>query len=239
MSQQAALAGSIVAFDQADAVGTVQLDDGRAVRFGASACAFEPVVGTRVTVVGLVPGFRGALKASALRLLETDAEHASRLGARDAERGVRPPTLGAAEHAALAREIGGLTVLLDEDVPRELGALLAWVNAFPLAASGIGARAEAGAIVFTFGGADVRAVVGHDPYPLDQTDRGEVGPTFVTGRGGVTLLFRFMPRKYFTRSPDAWARTGHARVMSRVARVLLTRGHAVILHRAGELVSSA
>ena len=230
-----ALEGSIASFDQADAVGSIRLDDGREVRFGKSACPFEPVVGARVEVLGTTPGLRGTTKATAVRLLEDRATHASRLGARDAERGARPPTLPAAEHAATARELGALTILFDDEVPRELGQLLRWMLGFGLEQHGITVETEGSSLVFVLGGVKVRALVGHDPYPVAELSQKIVGPSFSTGRSALTLLFRFMPRAYFTKTPDAWLPTGHARVTSKIAKALLERGRAVIVHRAGEL----
>lgn len=232
--------GVIESFDQTDAVGSIRLADGRVVRFGRSACAFEPVVGAQVEVLGTTPGFRGALKATSLRLAEDRAAHASRLGARDTSlRGGHPPTLGADEFAATAREIGGLTVLFDEDVPREIGALLSWSLGFGFEKHGISVDVEGSSLVFFVKGAKVRALVGHDPYPASETDRTDVGSSFPMGKSALTLLFGFMPRAYFTQQPDAWLEAGHARAMSRLAKIFLTRGHAVIVHRAGELVAPA
>jgi hypothetical protein len=230
------LPGVIESFSQADAVGSIRLDDGREVRFGRSACGFEPIAGTRVEVFGTTPGFRGALKATSVGLGEDRTAHANRLGARDVERGGRPPTMPAGEAAATARELGGLTVLLDEELPRDHGGLLAWALALPLEKHGFSVEMESGTLIFRTGAAKLRAIAGHDPYPADQTDRSDVGAAFSTGRGSITLLFNFLPRSYYVRTPDAWLALGYARIMSRLATMLLERGHAVIVHRAAELV---
>ncbi len=233
-------AGVIESFNQTDAVGSIRLADGREVRFGRSACGFEPVAGTHVEVVGTTPGFRGVLKATAVRLAEDRAAHASRLGARDTSlRGGHPPTLGADELAATAREVGALTLLFDEDVPREIGALLAWTLGFGFEQQGIGVEVEGKSLVFFVRGAKIRAIVGHDPYPREQTDRSEVDPSFRMGKSALTLVFNFMPRAYFTQKPDAWLEAGHARAMSRLAKIFLARGLGLVVHRAGELLVPA
>ncbi|NUO53844.1 MAG: hypothetical protein HOV80_33795 [Polyangiaceae bacterium] len=234
------LRGVIESYSPADAVGSIRVEDGRELRFGQSACGFEPVAGTQVEVLSTAPGLRGSLRATAVGLAEDRATHANRLGARDAERGIRPPTLSAEEHAATAREIGALTILFDEEIPRELGGLLAWVAKFPLEEHGIRVDVEGASLAFFFkNGTKVRAFAGHDPYPPAQTDRAFVGAAFSSGRGALTLAFSFMPRLYYTRQPDAWLAAGHARAVSTIAKVLLERGHAVIVHRAGELVLPA
>jgi hypothetical protein len=148
-------------------------------------------------------------------------------------------TVPAAEHAGTARGVGALTVLFDETIPQESGPLLAWLLALGLDARGVQVELEGPQIVFVVGGARVRAFVGHEPYPLEQLDRRRVGAAFRAGCGAVTLRFGFVPHAYFTRTPDAWYPDGFARAMSRVACALLSRGHAVVVHRAGELVVSA
>jgi hypothetical protein len=59
--------GQIIAFDPADGLGWVRLDDGRQVRFSLTACGYmRPEVGKRVRVLGLAPGFQGKPKAAFL-----------------------------------------------------------------------------------------------------------------------------------------------------------------------------
>jgi hypothetical protein len=60
--------GTIVAFDPADGLGEVRLDDGRTVRFSLRACGpLKPDPGLRVIVQGLGPGFGGKLRAACVR----------------------------------------------------------------------------------------------------------------------------------------------------------------------------
>jgi hypothetical protein len=63
------LAGTITAYDGADQLGTIELEDGRTVRFGVSSCPefFRPEPGTAVIVSDLVPGYKGRLKARTVR----------------------------------------------------------------------------------------------------------------------------------------------------------------------------
>ncbi len=60
-------AGQIIAYDAADGLGWVRLDDGREVRFSLTACGYmRPEVGKRVRVLGLAEGFEGKPKAAFL-----------------------------------------------------------------------------------------------------------------------------------------------------------------------------
>lgn len=103
-------------------------------------------------------------------------------------------TLPADMHASTARQVGALTVLFDEAIPQESGALLAWL--LGLEAHGIHVELQAAQVVFTVQGARVSAFVGHEPYPLAQLDLRRVGPAFRTGRGAVTLRFGVVPHLY-------------------------------------------
>lgn len=232
--------GSIDSFSPADAVGSIRTDDGAEIRFGRSDCAFEPVVGTRVEVLGTKPGFRGALKATGVRLGESEAVHAGRLGERDQARGLRPPTLPAEELARTASLTAGLTLLLDHDLPREMGGLMAWASSLGLETHGMSVTVEGSRLVFVVRGVRVGAIFGHDPYPIEMLDCSKVPASFVTGKSSVTLVFSFMPHLYFTKDPDGWLEHGHARAMSRLAALLIERGAiGVVVHRAGELVHTA
>lgn len=55
--------GVIETYDVSDALGSIRLDRGEVVRFGRSACNFDPTVGDRVRVLELVPGAHGMLRA--------------------------------------------------------------------------------------------------------------------------------------------------------------------------------
>ena len=62
------LKGKITAYDPMDQLGTVELDDGRTVRFGISACPdFRPYPGSEVLVSKLVVGYQDRIKAKMLR----------------------------------------------------------------------------------------------------------------------------------------------------------------------------
>jgi len=65
VAAMAGLLGTIIGLDR-DGIGSIHLDDGRDIRFGMSSCVGIPVpaAGIRVCVLDVVPGFRGALKAS-------------------------------------------------------------------------------------------------------------------------------------------------------------------------------
>jgi len=226
--------GVIASFHQADAVGTIRIDDGREARFGRSACAFEPVVGARVEIVEMTPGFRGAMKATSVRLAEDRATYAGRVGARDAERGASPPTVSAGELAATAREIGALTVLLDDPLPTDLTALMKWALGLDLASHHVDVDVEGGKLVFLAKGVKVRALASHEAYPLAEVDTEELAPAARSHWSAITLLFGFMPHAYYTTNTDSWLPDGSARAISRVAKALVARGSAVIVHRSGE-----
>ncbi len=226
--------GVIESFHQADAVGTIRIEGGGEARFGRSACKFEPVVGAKVEILEMTPGFRGVMKATSVRLAEDRATYAGRVGARDAQRGALPPTASAADLLATAREAGALTVLLDDALPTELSALMQWALGIGLAAHGVDVDVEGGKLVFIAKGLKVRALASHEPYPMDEVDTHALGPNIRPHRSAITLLFGFMPRAYYTKETDAWLANGPARAMSRVAKALLARGSAVIVHRSGE-----
>lgn len=233
--------GVIESYEPADAVGNIRTDDGIVIRFGRSDCGFEPVVGTRVEVLGTKPGFRGALRATAVRLHEQRETHANRLGARDQERGLRAPSLPAQEFASASREIGGLTLLFDEQLPREIGGMLAWAVSLGLSERGMTVEVEGSRLLFTVRGVRVGTLFGHEPYPREQLDCAQLSPSFSTGKSALTLVFTFMPWTLFTKQPDGWLERGHLRAMSRLAALLIERGGAlaVVVQRAGGLVQPA
>ncbi|MFN0063097.1 MAG: hypothetical protein ACKVPX_11350 [Myxococcaceae bacterium] len=71
--------GLIQSFDGADGLGWIDLDDGRRVRFGLTACkGFAPTVGTRVRVGG-VQELMGKLKATSLEVLFTEPDLVERV----------------------------------------------------------------------------------------------------------------------------------------------------------------
>ena len=61
--------GRVEAFDLADAVGTIRLSTGEAVRFGRSACHFDPSVGTMVRVHAVDIGPLGNVRATRVESL--------------------------------------------------------------------------------------------------------------------------------------------------------------------------
>jgi hypothetical protein len=79
--------GEIARYDVADAIGWIRLGDGTEVRFGRSACRFEPVAGLAVRVVA-VDVNRGRVRATEVELRMSAAEHDGLLGARDREAGL-------------------------------------------------------------------------------------------------------------------------------------------------------
>ncbi len=56
--------GVIETYDASDALGSIRLDNGESLRFGRSACSFDPVVGSRVRVLTAEIGTLGRPRAS-------------------------------------------------------------------------------------------------------------------------------------------------------------------------------
>lgn len=79
--------GEIARYDVADAIGSIRLGDDSELRFGRSACRFEPVAGLAVRVVAVGVN-RGRVRATEVELRVSAAEHDALLGARDREAGV-------------------------------------------------------------------------------------------------------------------------------------------------------
>ncbi len=73
----------------ADAVGTLTLDDGSTLRFGASACrGFTPAVGVRVRVVATRPHPLGGHAAASLELASSAGDYDDLVAARDRAAGI-------------------------------------------------------------------------------------------------------------------------------------------------------
>jgi hypothetical protein len=136
--------GVVEAYDASDALGSIRLDGGELLRFGRSACSFDPVVGVRVRVVEAELGPLGRPRARRVdacgpreltrservvlmsQILLTPVEHAGswRLAARLADRG-RP------EHDAARRAIRDELVLergIPSDVVDEMIAAIRWAR---------------------------------------------------------------------------------------------------------------
>jgi hypothetical protein len=61
--------GLIESYDPFDALGWIKLDGGDRVRFGRSACSFEPPAGNRVRVIDATPGPLGHRRATRVESL--------------------------------------------------------------------------------------------------------------------------------------------------------------------------
>ncbi|MCU0690435.1 MAG: hypothetical protein MUF54_03450 [Polyangiaceae bacterium] len=110
--------GVVDAYDLADAVGTISLDNGQKLRFGRSACvAFEPVEGIHVVVDSAGTGVRPGLRA--LRVRAVDVHEVDRLlEARDTSAGVKSTsTLPPQDAWAAARSMGLVTFAFNQHLP--------------------------------------------------------------------------------------------------------------------------
>lgn len=56
--------GVVESYDASDALGSIRLDNGESLRFGRSACSFDPAVGNRVRVLSAEIGPLGDFRAS-------------------------------------------------------------------------------------------------------------------------------------------------------------------------------
>lgn len=212
----------IESFVVVDGVGSLVLDDGTSLRFGASACkGFEPVVGTRVLVTEAKHQW-GAWRAVSVTL--DDATYTDLLAARDRALGVKPATAESA--IAVAQTLGAITVVLRDKLPPD-SELRSWA-----------ARASGNGVVFSVGrglelavhGRSLLVYPGRVPYPGEDE---KLGQSFIGLGMGMPGTWR-LHREALHSIPDFWANNGSARDISRAVKQLAPLASGVILHRALE-----
>jgi hypothetical protein len=228
----------------ADAVGTLETDQGVTLRFGSSACAgFEPVVGARVIVEAVGPHPLGGWRATHLTLDPSSvADYDARVAEQDAARGVAR-TSPLEQATATTLTLGWIGVLLHQPPPSGPAAQQAWAQGFPLAARGIQV-ATGGQLGFRVPAAgrwiDVITYVGQGPFDAHKLDLRGMDPGLDLGRGflGLSLGLPGMQRTLHTAMgslADPWAEDGGARALSRLVTALLEGGTAVVLPLAGAI----
>ncbi|MFZ5446131.1 MAG: hypothetical protein ACOZQL_39455 [Myxococcota bacterium] len=217
-----------------DGVGTLTLDDGTTLRFGASACrGFTPAEGLRVRVVSTRPHPLGGVAAAELELA-TDAEaYDAAIAARDEAAGLRrrDDALTAA-HTSL--ELGWLIVLLDEPVPTSPGAFLDWATGLGLPAAGV--RVEPPPMTrLRLGAAEPLVYPGAEPFPRELLERRFGAAPWASGAKGFLGLSLGIPGnapmlRLITRAEaDPWGPAGRLRDLTRLAALLARRGPGVLL----------
>jgi hypothetical protein len=225
----------------ADAVGILELPDGRRVRFGRTACkGFEPVVGSEVVLEEVVGDARG-WKAKFVTLDPSDQNYDSRLNARNEQLGLPPRVRATAVAVATARQLGVITVLLKEALPEGTQALQRWAASLGLQRDGIAVKSERD-LEFFVDGSSVLTYPGRVPFPKDDLDARNMAVDFDYGRAFLGFGGTGLPGSRQTlgvmlgKVPDCWAANGHMRALSRLILRLAKHATSVILHRAGDLV---
>jgi hypothetical protein len=244
--------GKIATYSVADAVGTLELEDGNTLRFGRSACkGFEPVVGASVIVEELAAD-RRRLRARVVKLDPADPTYDALLDQRDAEQGLpsragdpgggsefHPLHSGPGEVVATARELGLVTILLRDDLPSGHQAVAAWAAARGFPRDGFEVRGERD-LEFVLPGAGLITYVGRVPFPREGLDMSHLANGFDVGQSFVGLAglpdAAHQERAIRGDTFDPWAARGSLRQVSRLVSILADAAIAVILHRAGDLV---
>ena len=174
--------GSIAEFDAADSIGTLVLEDGTRVRFGATACkGFLPVVGARVRVVEAQPHPRHGLRAKRVELLDKAADHHARTAQ---TYGLKQPTT--AEQRGSATLLGWVTVLLDSPLPttdRELNELMRSVGLDDVRVL----QEPSGNLQLACAGTTMQLYAVADAIRDRRLDLSQVGDDFPRGSAFVTL----------------------------------------------------
>lgn len=222
----------------ADAVGTLTLEDGTTLRFGASACrGFTPAVGVRVRVVATRPHPLGGHAAATLELATGAADYDELVAARDRAAGIaREPQPDEAAHTSM--QLGWIIVLFAEPVPTGGAAFVEWAERLGLPREGV--RAEGPPMArLTLGDASPLAYPGAAPIPATLLEGlAGVTPELAAARGFVGLTLGLpgnapLLRMVAAGARDPWAMGGRLRDLSRLAAVLAMRGVGVILPQGG------
>ena len=229
-SEHDGASGSIEEFDPADSVGTMVLDDGTRVRFGATACkGFLPAVGARVRLVEGRPHPRHGVKAKRMELIDSEVDHHARTAR---AYGLKQPSAKA--QRASATLLGWVTVLLDSPLPgtdRELNGL-----ARSLGLDGVRFVLEpSGDLHIESGGQSIQAYAVPEPIVERRLALSQLESDFPRGRAFLTLSLgkADVARKLRQLNPQAVPRSAE---LARIASALCTLGPGVVLDLAGGLV---
>lgn len=221
----------------ADSVGTLTLEDGTTLRFGASACrGFAPAVGLRVKLVATRPHPLGGHAAASLELAMSAADYDARIEQRDRDAGIaREADPVQAAHTSM--QLGWIIVLFEHPVPMRGAAFVEWASALGLAQHGVRVEGPPAARL-TLEGAAPLAYPGAGPIPPKLLD-GLAGMTpALAAAGGFVGLSLGLPgnapllRMVAAGAQDPWAMGGRMRDLSRLAALLASRGVGVIVPQA-------
>ncbi|MDQ3339362.1 MAG: hypothetical protein M4D80_29710 [Myxococcota bacterium] len=232
--------GTIASFTLIDAVGTIELAGGERLRFGRSACkGFEPVVGARVMVLQIGTDARGR-KAREVTLDPGDTSYDDLLAMRDAAHGLPTRDAPVEQMAAIARQLGVITVLMRDPIPLGTYPVRAWGEALGFPRDGFAVNAERD-LHFAMGGHSVLTYPGREPFPGDGLDMRNVTADFNLGRSFIGLGIGVpgtarLERAVIRGDRDVWAPDGLLRQLSRLVCALAPHAIGVVLHRAGDLV---
>lgn len=225
--------GSIEEFDPADSIGTMVLDDGTKVRFGATACkGFLPVIGARLRLVEGRPHPRHGIKAKRLELIDTQADHNARTAR---AYGVKQPSTK--EHRATATLLGWVTVLLDSPLPGTDGELTGLARSLGLDDVRF-VLEPSGDLRIDSGGQSIQAYAVPEPIDERRLDLSQLASDFPRGRAFLTLSLGMadVARKTRQLNPQAVPRSAE---LARIVSAFCTLGPGVVLDLAGGLVRSS
>jgi hypothetical protein len=229
-SEHDGASGSIEEFDPVDSIGTMVLDDGTRVRFGATACkGFLPVVGARLRLVEGRPHPRHGLKAKRLELIDTAVEHHARTAR---AYGVQQPA--PKEQRTAATRLGWVTVLLDTPLPGTDGELNGLARSLGL--DGVRFVLEpSGDLQIESGGQSIQAFAVGEPIDERRLDLTQLASDFSRGRAFLSLSLGkpSEARKMERLNPQGVSRSAE---LARIASALCTLGPGVVLDLAEGLV---
>ncbi|MBW2457128.1 MAG: hypothetical protein JRI68_21610, partial [Deltaproteobacteria bacterium] len=232
-SEHDGASGSIEEFEPDDSIGTLVLEDGTKVRFGATACkGFLPAIGARVRLVEARAHPRHGLKAKRVELIDTEADHHSRTA--QAYGLQQAPSK---EQKAAASLLGWVTVLLDSPLPgtdSELNSL-----ARSLGLEGLRfVREPGGDLHIKSGDQSIQAFAVPEPIDERRLDLSQVEGDFSRGRAFLSLSLGAADaaRKLRQKDPQAVPRSAE---LARIASAFSTMGPGVVLDLAGGLVRPA
>jgi len=225
--------GSIEEFIPDDSIGTIALDNGTKVKFGATACkGFLPVVGARVRLAEARKHPRHGFKAKKVELLDSEAEHHSRTAQ---AYGVQQTSTK--ELRDTATLLGWVTVLLDTPLPGSEAELNALGRSLGLTDARF-LLEQSGEIKIEIGGNAILAYAVPEPIAEDRLDLSQVAPDFSHGKAFVSLSLGSpeVARKMRQLNPQAGPPTAE---LARVVSALSTLGPGVVLDLAGGLVRTS
>lgn len=191
--------GMIEHFDLADAVGAIVLSSGGELRFGRSACDFEPVVGLQVRVLEADVSPLNRLRATRIERRASPDEHEKLLDARDREAGL--PARGFSSSAEGPR-FAKLSVATTSPMPDRAAVRAFWERT---GASAIAKLDFVPSPIVTIRHHEIQALFGDGPFDsvLDTRHRPDGAP-LGTGFVGFWMGTPKLARNDAFRMASAW-----------------------------------